>query len=1290
MKKAAHSRKHRWLRRLGLGFLVLLALLVVFHRPIIFEGTRYFVVRAAKQQNLALDYDISGSIFSTLTISNLRARPTEPGPIQRLEIGTLNLRYSLWGLIRKGMPALLKVVDVRNVYVEITPGKQPPPAKAKQPQKVKFPALFPELLNIENVNFISHASGGDTVLAGFFFSLLPDRPGVLKIQTLDIPGVRRWLGITGATAFRDRNLVLTALSIGPEIAIRRFNLDASKLDDAILGIGLDGGLFGAQTTLRARITDLNATNRLHLQAACTGLDFDAVWKYLHLSVPLHGSLASLSTDFDGEPGKPAGWAGCMAVNLQRLVFTRQSLGEITLGVNMGDKIATVAFADQLDTRNHAGLKAKVALPAKLADFAKPTGDGHLEIRAPDLAGFTRSMSQPILGDLSMDTNFRVDGGKLVSNLILDSARLSSPRAELLRTRFTLHVEKDLATKAGAPIFQNLATRLEGGIGSVHSGGYATDAVTLALASKNAAITIENLSLAKSKNSLRLSASYVLPPDLKSWQTEPLRLALSVHAPELEAFVAPGSGASLKGALDVEGHGAALNGIYDGDFVITGRKIEAQGIPVRTIDGHVQIVKSQARFAPFDIVIDDRNALHASGDAQLSAPFAYHGTLDVRLADLARFQPLVGQGKGAPALGGSLVATWQGSGDAGVPRHAGAATVTLTDGKFGDRKNLSAHLTASYSPEFINVPDLRVAAGGLGEASLSLFWQHDRLRVSNLAVHQQRLTLLEGSLDVPLVLAQSKNPDKLLPSDQPLTVSLHTRELNLRTLFTQLGQKKAPLTGTVDFQLDASGTLDALAATASFHGTRLQSTAAEKIDPADVTLTSTLRDNRLVLDGSVRERLIQPLRIRGALPLDVAAFKKKRALDPKTPLDLSVSLPRSSLAFLSTLIPAIRQSRGTAAIDVRVAGTVGKPTVTGSIASDLEALRFADPSLPPIDRFTLRLGFTRDRLRIEQCRGGVAGGAFGASGQVDLTHADNPVFDLRLGSRNALVMQNDDMTARVSSDLRVTGPLKAGVVSGSVFVTKSRFFKDIDILPIGLPGRPAPQPPPEPTVVSFPSPPLRDWKFDIAIRTSDPFLIQSNLANGRLTMDLRLGGTGLDPWMDGSVHIDQLTASLPFSRLQIDSGLVYFTRDSPFVPQLNLHGTSTIRDYNVMVYIYGPVTAPQAVFTSDPPLPQSEVVSLIATGTTTSELARDPNALAGRAAILAFQKLYHSVFQRNRPPDENQSFLSRIQFDVGETDPKTGKQSATARIPLTDQLVLAGGLDVGGNFRGQVKYLVRFK
>ena len=1278
----------RWLRRIGIGLLVIVVLLAIFHRPLFFEATRYFVVRAAKQQHLDLSYDVSGSIFTTLSISNLRGNPTEQGPIQRLEIGTLNLRYSLIGLIRHGLPGLLKLVEVRNVYIEVTPGEPLPPDKERKPQQFKFPALFPDLLNLENLNFTAHGPNGDTELAGLFLSLLPDRPGVLKIQTLDIPGVHRWTDISAATTFRDRNLMLTDLAMGSEISLRKLNLDASKLDEAELDLSLDGSLFDAPTSITAHVSDLNASNRLNVKADSSGLSLDRIWKYLNLSVPIYGNLDRLALTIEGEPGKPSGWSGHCDVLFSAAAYDRHPLGAMTLRVDLGEKRAKVKLVNRLDQENRVDIDADSTLPETLDDFDKVSATGRLQIFTPDLVALRLPVD--VIGDLTANTDFRLENKKLSAQTSLDSSSLALSGAELTETHLRLTLEKDLSAKPDAPVFEGLSSRLEGNVKSLRLQDYVIDSLNLALSSRAAELQLEQLTLEKGANRASLRANYTLPADLQSWDRQPLDFDLSVDAPELSAFVVAESGANLKGTLRIGGKGSAKDGAYNGDFVIEGRGIEIQGVTVRSIDGRLEAAEGQARLSQFDVIFDERNSIRGDANIRLADPFDYSGSLNVRLADLSIFQPLLEQEAIAPALGGSLTIAWKGNGDLRAPQHTGDATIDLTKGQFGDLKDVTAHASSSYSPQFINVPDLRATAGKYGEAMLSLFWKENRLSLYNLTIRQKKLTLIEGSAEIPLHLSELKQPNRLVPDNEPLKLALRTKDLDLRTLFNQLGEAKASVMGTVNLDVNAEGTLDELVAKAVLRATGIRSADATQLDPANVSLDLESRADRLTLEGSIQQKLIQPLRISGNLPFDIVAFKNTGKIDPQTPIDLHVAMPRSSLAFLSTLIPAIRQSRGTAAVDVSVGGSIAQPNLSGAISADLSALRLADPLIPPIANSTLRINFTRDRVTIDRLDVGLGGGSVSAGGSISLTPLNNPVLDIRLNGRNALIVQNDLISVRASADLRLSGPLNAASVTGNLFVTRSGFFKDIDILPIGLPGRPAPQPPLQPLLISFPDPPLRDWKFDVAIRTADPFRIQSNLANGRITGNLTFGGTGLEPWLDGTLYVEKLTATLPFSQLQIDSSIIYFQRTDPFMPRFDLRGTSTIRDYRINVAITGPLTNPEAVFTSDPPLPQMEIVSLIATGSTTRELSSDPNVLAGRAAILLLQKIYRSVFRRNKPPAASDSFLSRVQLDLGAIDPRTGKQTASLSIPLSDQFVLVGGLGVGGNFRGQIKYLLRFR
>ena len=127
----------------------------------------------------------------------------------------------------------------------------------------------------------------------------------------------------------------------------------------------------------------------------------------------------------------------------------------------------------------------------------------------------------------------------------------------------------------------------------------------------------------------------------------------------------------------------------------------------------------------------------------------------------------------------------------------------------------------------------------------------------------------------------------------------------------------------------------------------------------------------------------------------------------------------------------------------------------------------------------------------------------------------------------------------------------------------------------------------------------------------------------------------------------------------------------------------------MFTFMGPPLAPEALFTSEPPLPQEEIISLLATGVTRQELIGNNSVLAGRAAMLLIQQLYRKTFKKGEPTKSN-SVFDRLQVDVGNVDPRTGQQTATARFKLNEQFVLVGDLGVGGDFRGMVKYLIRFK
>jgi autotransporter translocation and assembly factor TamB len=504
-------------------------------------------------------------------------------------------------------------------------------------------------------------------------------------------------------------------------------------------------------------------------------------------------------------------------------------------------------------------------------------------------------------------------------------------------------------------------------------------------------------------------------------------------------------------------------------------------------------------------------------------------------------------------------------------------------------------------------------------------------------------------------------------------------------------------GKISADLEIGGTLARPEAHVNAEVLGLKSEAIAGVAPADVDVKATLADSVLSLALVARQRDIQPLTVNAKLPIEVDKVLANPAMIRELPLQGSVKLPASSLGFIPRMAPSVSRLDGTLAADIDVGGTVGRPVVNGEATLSAKSLRLVTGAVPPLSNLAARVVFSGDTISLREMRGEAGGGSFQVDGSIRITDPAQPVLDLRFRSDKVLLVRDESITIRADSDLTLRGPLNSANAGGAVFVTQSRFMKDVDILPLALPGRAQPQirTVAAPKRISFPNPPLRDWKFDIAIETrkDDPFLIRGNLAKGEAVIDLRLGGTGLEPFLAGRVEIVNLRAGLPVSTLEIRRGYVTFSADDPFQPQLDIRGQTRIRKTTVNADLSGPATAPRLELDSEPPLPQAEIFSLLATGTTTGELGANASAIATKAALLTVKRWYRKVFRgraNGAPEREEESLLDRFEADVGNVDPKTGRPDVTASVRLSDSLYFLGEIDMRGQFIGRVRYLLRFR
>ena len=837
--------------------------------------------------------------------------------------------------------------------------------------------------------------------------------------------------------------------------------------------------------------------------------------------------------------------------------------------------------------------------------------------------------------------------------------------------------------------------------------------------------LDQATLRRNQNELSIRGRYQLPENIGNAPSQPAQLDIALNAPEIGDFWVANSPSKISGPLQMTGHIERKQGIVDGQVSLSGSNLKMRDLVVQRLSAQSSIANNVVHLDECSATLNNTDYVNATGTFNLQPPQHYNGKASASVLNLAALEPLLRAFGNQSQLAGSLKLDWEGSGQgmtasqpstksaaaqAAAPwKNSGNLKFVLEKARYGNLQGLQANIDASYSPEGLDVPIIFFATTNMDFNAIART-KDDTLEIDKIQLNQvvapqpqraarsrapgeaappqQRANYAYGYVSIPFVWRNLGTKSAVIPSSGKVSAIAQSENLDLKRLAQDLGIKST-ISGVVNARLDGDGTIADLKTRLDLQVRDLRNEQWQKMEPATFELSAQTAQNRLTASGKLQQPRIQPLEITASMPFDVPKIVQARGFADDTPITAKARLPRSSVNFVRQFVPDLRQLDGDLGLDVDVSGTFGHPVLSGAGDMTVNAARFTNATLPALNSFNARVSFRENTVSLDRFGGDLAGGPFNMSGRVTFVKLTEPTLDLQMRAQSVLVARNDTLTARADADVRITGPFAAATVSGNVALTDTRFLKNIDLLPIGLPGRPAPQAPAErPEFFSLPAPPFRDWKFDVAIKTKDPVLIRGNLATGEATTDLKLTGTGLKPGLQGVVHMEGVEATLPFSRLDVSRGSLTFNPNDSTNPTIDLQGTSVIRDYTVRVYVYGTLLSPQAIFTSEPPLPQEEIISLIATGATRRELSTG-NVLAGRAAMLLVQQLYRKIAKKGEPTDSNTVF-NRLDLDLGTIDPRTGQQQATVRFKITDQLVLTGDVGVHGDFRGKLKYLIRFR
>lgn len=638
--------------------------------------------------------------------------------------------------------------------------------------------------------------------------------------------------------------------------------------------------------------------------------------------------------------------------------------------------------------------------------------------------------------------------------------------------------------------------------------------------------------------------------------------------------------------------------------------------------------------------------------------------------------------------------WTGQGSLADQTHTGTCLIEAFTWK-REQGDIAAELVAAYQwPQSASISDLRVKMNQQ-EIRCDARYSPGSLAVTRLQHRDGDKLTLQGDAAIPLP-DDLANIEAFLSQKKPWSINLKSEALPFSTANQWLpADKPLPISGNAKLDLAISGSPADPRITANCELKEVQYLAKKEIAAAELSLQLHGENQSLKLDGRLLTTRTDAAVISASMPFRPQQWRLKPESLKQEILQLKIGIPRLDLARFADLLPDVKDLAGTVSANVNVSGSFSEPQITGEINLDRLAATLPDKKIPPLRDGSARLIFTGKQANLEKLQLSLVGGTLRGSGSADLTNLANPRLDFRLRGEALPLWRDDAVISRADADFALVGLLDAARISGSINIFDSLLYKDFEILPIGKPfslpqatALPALDARADLVVARMPAP-FANWTLDVAVKTTEPFLIRGNLAKGEIHLDCRIGGTLADPKPSGQAEIRDLNAALPLSRLNIESGFIRLSPATGLDPVLDIRGTSRVSNHNIDIYVYGVASAPKILLTSEPPLPDNEIMTLLATGTTTKGLG-DGSMAQTRAMQLVLEE-----FRRGRLPLGNRlapllDKLDSVELAVGEPDPYSGKKRASAKMPLRGNWFVTGAVDGEGKTRSLLLFQFKFR
>jgi outer membrane protein assembly complex protein YaeT len=450
-------------------------------------------------------------------------------------------------------------------------------------------------------------------------------------------------------------------------------------------------------------------------------------------------------------------------------------------------------------------------------------------------------------------------------------------------------------------------------------------------------------------------------------------------------------------------------------------------------------------------------------------------------------------------------------------------------------------------------------------------------------------------------------------------------------------------------------------------------AANRADLAAVTGVITFPELRIALDtltlaqdqvSTIRfadgAATIEQLNLSGTVGTLEAAGRV--ALVDTRAIDVAVN-GNLSVGALAAFADGVRAD-GDTIVRIAARGTLDDPLLDGFIEMTDATVLIDEPTIAA-ERLSARLDLDGTRMTLSRLDAEVNGGTLTGSGFLAIGGGGIADIDLEFATSDFAFDAPLDLRSLSDATIRVTQRGEDILVEGKVVIDEAGLTGDINFdtgLLAVITG------PRQLDLTEERNPLLERVQFNVQVTTATPILIDNNIARAEVTTDLRVLGTPYETGLSGRLTLlEGGEIVLAERRYEVDRGVITFLDERRIEPSFDLQLHTSVRNYDVTIAVSGTPGETETSLTSNPVLPEPDIMAMLVTGRTLDEMRGEEFEIA-REQVLSY--LGGRVGSRLGRGIERVTGLSEVRLEpqmiANEADPGA---RLTVGQEITDDLTL---------------------